>query len=227
MNTPEGWKLVPIEPTERMIAAAIESKNKRLLKLVEIKNEPGYKGVIGETGWPYTPVIEDYQAMLSAAPTPPEVKVGMEPVAYLFDTNMEALLPHELEEDQFKSRPELYTPLYSAAQLAAAVEAERNRWQEHINIDARIVEEGLEREEVLQAENERLQKENEELRDIIASYENQPPVAWINRDGTYVELATKSTVYGSHTIPLIMQHEVVYASKAAPEIFPGTISALL
>lgn len=28
------------------------------------------------------------------------------------------------------------------------------------------------------------------------------PAAWINKDGTYVELSTKSTVYGSHTIPL-------------------------
>ncbi len=30
----------------------------------------------------------------------------------------------------------------------------------------------------------------------------EAPVAWINKDGTYVELSTKSTVYGSHTIPL-------------------------
>ncbi len=30
----------------------------------------------------------------------------------------------------------------------------------------------------------------------------EEPVAWINKDGTYVELSTKSTVYGSHTIPL-------------------------
>lgn len=63
------------------------------------------------------------------------------------------------------------------------------------------------------------------LKDVIASYENQPPVAWINRDGTYVELANKSTVYGSHTIPLIMQHEAVYAPNA-PEIFPGTLEAI-
>jgi hypothetical protein len=28
------------------------------------------------------------------------------------------------------------------------------------------------------------------------------PVAWINKDHTYVELSTPSTVYGSHTIPL-------------------------
>jgi hypothetical protein len=63
------------------------------------------------------------------------------------------------------------------------------------------------------------------LKDVIASYENQPPVAWINRDGTYVELSTKSTVYRSHTIPLIMQHEVVYSSDV-PEIFLGTLDAL-
>lgn len=28
------------------------------------------------------------------------------------------------------------------------------------------------------------------------------PVAWTNKDNTYVELSTPSTVYGSHTIPL-------------------------
>ena len=63
------------------------------------------------------------------------------------------------------------------------------------------------------------------LKDVVASYEKQSPVAWINKDGTYVELSTKSTVYGSHTIPLIMQHEVVYSSNL-PEIFPGTLHAL-
>lgn len=70
-----------------------------------------------------------------------------------------------------------------------------------------------------------LTEEISRLKDVIASYENQPPVAWINRDGTYVELSTKSTVYGSHTIPLIMQHEVV-CSPDVPEIFPGTLEAL-
>jgi hypothetical protein len=69
------------------------------------------------------------------------------------------------------------------------------------------------------------QSEINTLKDVIASYENQSPVAWINREGTYVELSTKSTVYGSHTIPLIMQHEVVYTSNV-PEIFPGTLDAL-
>jgi hypothetical protein len=30
----------------------------------------------------------------------------------------------------------------------------------------------------------------------------QEPVAWINKDHSYVALSDKSTVYGSHTIPL-------------------------
>lgn len=74
-------------------------------------------------------------------------------------------------------------------------------------------------------EREANDAEIKQLKDVISSYEKQPPVAWINRDGTYVELSIKSTVYGSHTIPLIMQHEDIYLSKA-PEIFSGTLSLL-
>ena len=32
-----------------------------------------------------------------------------------------------------------------------------------------------------------------------------PVVAWINKDHTFVQLSDKSTVYGSHTIPLIVK----------------------
>jgi len=60
---------------------------------------------------------------------------------------------------------------------------------------------------------EQLQAENARLKDVVASYDNQPPIAWTNRDGTYVELSNKSTVYGSHTIPLIMQHEVMQNTR--------------
>ncbi len=74
-------------------------------------------------------------------------------------------------------------------------------------------------------EREAYKDEISNLKDVVASYEKQSPVAWINRDATYVELSTKSTIYGSHTIPLIVQHEVAYSSNI-PEIFPGTLSAL-
>ena len=32
-------------------------------------------------------------------------------------------------------------------------------------------------------------------------------VAWINKDHTYVELVTSYTVYGSHTLPLVLLKE--------------------
>ncbi len=41
------------------------------------------------------------------------------------------------------------------------------------------------------------------------------PVAWVNKDHTYVELSTKSTVYGSHTRPLVLLSDVD-ALLAAP-----------
>lgn len=61
-----------------------------------------------------------------------------------------------------------------------------------------------------------LTSDADRIKDVIAPYENQTPVAWINKDGTYVELATKSTVYGSHTIPLIVRPDVVYATAGFP-----------
>lgn len=36
----------------------------------------------------------------------------------------------------------------------------------------------------------------------LAAIKAQEPVAWISKDGTYAEASTKSTVYGSHTLPL-------------------------
>ena len=38
--------------------------------------------------------------------------------------------------------------------------------------------------------------------DELAALKAQEPVAWISKDGTYAEASTKSTVYGSHTLPL-------------------------
>ena len=43
-------------------------------------------------------------------------KIG-EPVAWIFDTDQEALLPKELELDTFKARPELYQPLYALPEV--------------------------------------------------------------------------------------------------------------
>jgi hypothetical protein len=43
----------------------------------------------------------------------------------------------------------------------------------------------------------------------------QEPVAWINKDSTYVELSTKSTVYGSHTIPLFIHPPAAFVPITA------------
>lgn len=40
------------------------------------------------------------------------------------------------------------------------------------------------------------------LRAELSAIKAQEPVAWISKDGTYAEASTKSTVYGSHTLPL-------------------------
>ena len=45
----------------------------------------------------------------------------------------------------------------------------------------------------------------DEFKARLASYVkglSKEPVAWMNREGTYVEFSNKTTVYGSHTIPL-------------------------
>lgn len=44
--------------------------------------------------------------------------------------------------------------------------------------------------------------ERDQLRAELAAIKAQEPVAWISKDGTYAEASTKSTVYGSHTLPL-------------------------
>jgi hypothetical protein len=46
----------------------------------------------------------------------------------------------------------------------------------------------------------------------------EKPVAWINKDNTYVELSTKSTVYGSHTIPLFTESQLKAERESAIEM---------
>lgn len=53
MNIPEGWKLVPVEPTQAMVEAAFDA----------LPNSP-FEGRIRT----------HYRAMLAAAPTPPAQK---------------------------------------------------------------------------------------------------------------------------------------------------------
>lgn len=52
------------------------------------------------------------------------------PVAWLFDTDQEALLPEEIEPEPFNLRPELYTPLYTHPLPPDDVvrDAERYKW---------------------------------------------------------------------------------------------------
>ncbi len=63
--------------------------------------------------------------------------------------------------------------------------------------------------EALQSEIATLRERCKELESKQVSAD---PVAWINKDRTYVELSTKSTVYGSHTIPLYT------APQSLPEV---------
>ena len=42
----------------------------------------------------------------------------------------------------------------------------------------------------------------EDMQRRLKEQPTQEPVAWMNREGTYVEFSNKTTVYGSHTIPL-------------------------
>lgn len=60
MNTPEGWKLVPVEPTDKMLEAAWDS------------DAADYVGEHKRI-WQLGPA---YSAMLAAAPTPPEQQCG-------------------------------------------------------------------------------------------------------------------------------------------------------
>ena len=107
----------------------------------------------------------------------------------------------EMDEDkakdaQFRNAQGVVDAIYKAAEIPGT----KDYWYNRADY--------LEKQTVVQqATIEQLQAENARLKDVIASYENQPPVAWINRDGTYVELSNKFTVYGTHTIPLIMQHK--------------------
>lgn len=55
MEIPEGWVLVPIEPTREMVAAATE----RAAELIQ-----------ADTSTPYV-AEETWQAILAAAPPPP------------------------------------------------------------------------------------------------------------------------------------------------------------
>jgi|SRR5687768_3427606 len=76
MNIPEGWQLVPIEPTEVMCRAAEESEHGS-------NSKPWLDGM-------HTPENVEmlYKTMLAAAPTPPAPEA--EPVGYVELAKLEA-----------------------------------------------------------------------------------------------------------------------------------------
>ena len=93
---PEGWKLVPVEPTAEMLNAWCEAENKTSKHL--------HASDVMQAG---------YRAMLAAAPQPPTVKdslttrpqVEQEPVAW---QGRDGYLYHFIEEPKPGDRP-LYT----------------------------------------------------------------------------------------------------------------------
>lgn len=63
---PDGWQLVPVEPTPAMIEAARDVKRRRLLRAVEDTKAGREPNTMGAT----MACDEEWQAMLAAAPRP-------------------------------------------------------------------------------------------------------------------------------------------------------------
>ena len=109
MNIPDGWKLVPVEPTERMKQALADETEYRIDKKL----------------WKSA-----YHAMLAAAPTPPaQEPIGMEPVGIY--RNDPATMTYGFKWLTDKKQREGMT-YYSAEQLAQ-VQRDRDeycrRWE--------------------------------------------------------------------------------------------------
>ena len=65
---PEGWKLVPVEPTPEMVAAYL-AENRRYWVATDKVSTPPNKW---RTGTPSDATRESYRAMLSASPQAPQ-----------------------------------------------------------------------------------------------------------------------------------------------------------
>lgn len=66
---PEGWKLVPIDPTDEMIAAYLTENAAYWARIDELPNtNPGK----WRSGTPKEATRQGYRAMLQAVPTPPQ-----------------------------------------------------------------------------------------------------------------------------------------------------------
>lgn len=74
---------------------------------------------------------------------------------------------------------------------------------------------------VVEAHLAACQQELAECKRIIEEAQKQEPVAWINQRGDYVEVSTKSTVYGSHTIPLYRAPIPAHKAQAVPVVPEG------
>jgi len=77
MNIPDGWKLVPVEPTEQMVEAARHTKRERLLRAVEIIRNGDDPDRTDK--WMGQVSADEYRAMIAAAPSsPPPVALSDE-----------------------------------------------------------------------------------------------------------------------------------------------------
>lgn len=68
MNIPEGWKLVPVEPTDEMLDAAARASMQHLIDCIR---DPDQAKELGSEKSVRLTYGSRYRAMLAAAPTPP------------------------------------------------------------------------------------------------------------------------------------------------------------
>jgi Lar family restriction alleviation protein len=70
---PNGWKLVPVEPTDAMLKAAAQTPGIKFLdetsSITQLRRPSDYEGVFVGEG---SPLQQAWRAMLSASPPPPE-----------------------------------------------------------------------------------------------------------------------------------------------------------
>lgn len=122
-DVPEGWKLVPIEPTPEMVAAMA------VVRATSVHQEDGRKyHCVGMSG-----ACEAYEAMLAATPDPASPAPSVEPVAWMLVDRTNGVesacagSEKPIACEAFWSYPLFTSPSPSPSQ-GEALDAARYRW---------------------------------------------------------------------------------------------------
>lgn len=131
---PETHVLVPREPSEEMLQAALRANMQHVIDCI---NDPAKSKDIGSEETCKQTYRSRYASMIAAAPQPEPNHnwcagcspdncsgCGAAPAAYIFKPNNELLWPNEVDQNVFASDPEDYDLLYTTPQPDRVAELE-------------------------------------------------------------------------------------------------------